>query len=123
MIDLGAAAQEVLNTLVAAGISAAVDMADLNTPGVFIPPPTVAYRFTKRDAEASWRLVAAVANTGRGAALAELGLLVDRVQAALGGAITSAAPVDLASVDGGGPLPGYELLFRTRILDSTPVER
>lgn len=117
MIDVAAAAAEVVAALESGGVSACLDIRDLNTPGVLVPPPTLtAYRFG-RGADALWRPVAAVANTGRAQALTELSALLDAVQHALGGIVQSAEPVDLPTADGGGLLPGYQLRLATRIHD------
>lgn len=109
--DVAAAAAEIVHMLVEAGISATVDLGDLNPPAVYVPLPALAFRFHKGDATATWRLVAAVTNNSRAQVLTELSALLDAVQDALGGLVVTAAPVDL----GENSLPGYELTFTTRI--------
>lgn len=117
-MDIAAAAAEIVDMLVEAGVSATVDLRDLNTPGVFVPLPTLAYRFHKGDATATWRPVAAVAKAGRAQELTELSALLDAVQDALGGIAVTAAPVELTALAEAGSLPGYELTFTTRILNT-----
>lgn len=117
-VNVAAAAAQIVDMLVEAGISATVDQRDLNPPGVFVPLPTLAYRFHKGDVTATWRPVAAVANTGRSQVLTELSALLGAVQDALGGIAVTAVPVDLPTTAEAGELPGYELTFTTRILDN-----
>ncbi len=118
MIDLASAVDQVVDTLTAAGIRATADLRHLNPPGVLVAPPDIAWRFG-RGAEATWRIVAAVPNTGTRSSIAGLSPLVDQVQAALAGAVTAGRPVDLSILDGGAPLPGYELTFTTKIPERT----
>jgi hypothetical protein len=116
VIDVAAATAAMVDTLTAAGIAACLDLRDMETPGVYVPSPDLEFGIGK--ATARWRIVAAAANTGRSAALAELGPLIGAVNTALGGGVVAARPVDLTSIDGTGPRPGYELSFTTRIRDT-----
>lgn len=118
MIDIHTAAAELVAVLVAGGVSASLDIRDLNLPGVLVPPPDLSYRFGKASADATWRIVAATGNVGRDQALASLGALLSQVQDALGHLGVSARPVDLQAGDQGGPMPAYELTFTTRIQET-----
>lgn len=120
MIDLYGATSELVAVLVAGGVAAAMDVRDLDLPGVLVPPPDLAYRFSKGCADATWRIVAATGNVGREQALAQLGPLLAQVTAALGHVVVGGRPVDLQVADGGGPMPAYELTFTTRIMDTPP---
>jgi hypothetical protein len=116
VLDIAGAVTDVLERLAFGGVAACSDVRDLNPPGVLVYPPVIAWRFG-RGAEATWRLVLAVGNVGAGPALEALSALIDEVQEALSGAVTAGRPVDLASLDGGAPLPAYEVVFTTRIVE------
>lgn len=113
MLDLAAVVAELVDRLEAAGIRACSDLRNLNPPGVYVSAPTINYRFGKGAADLEWRILAAAPNTGRDTALANLSKLLADVAGALRGAVTSARPVDLTALDGGAPLPAYELAFTT----------
>ena len=117
MIDIGAATADLVATLQAAGVSTSMDLRDLNVPGVYVLSPDVAYR-NGHTADATWKIVTAVPNTGRSAALANLGVLIAVCNRALGERVVAARPVDLATLDGAGPLPAYELTFTTRLVQT-----
>lgn len=114
MIHLKAAVDDLVARLASAGIPATADLRNLNPPAVYVPAPEIAWRYGK-GADLTYRIVAAVPNTGRDTAIADLSRLIDRVQAALAGAITEGRPVDLTALDAGAPLPGYELTLTERI--------
>lgn len=116
MIDLAAGVQSVVDKLTAAGVPATADIRNLNPPAVLVTPPDISWRFG-RGAEATWRIVATAPNTGAEASIATLSPLVDAVQDALGGIVTAGRPVDLSTLDGGAPLPGYELTFTTKLME------
>jgi len=113
-MDLAAAVAAVADKLTAAGIRSTPDLRDLNPPCVYVAAPTLAYRFGKGGADLTWQIVAVVPNSGRLAALKALSPLIDSTVTALGGAVTAGRPVDVTALDGGAPLPGYELTLTTR---------
>jgi len=115
---MASAVADIVDRLSAGGVHACADIRDLNTPGALVAPPEIAWRFG-RGADATWRVVCAVANTGGSPAITALSALVDTAQAALGGLATAGRPVDLSSLDGGAPLPAYELSFTTKIPERT----
>jgi hypothetical protein len=114
-MDLDAAVDALVARLTGAGLRAAADERDLNPPAVWVGPPVLTYRFGKNCWDAEWRLAAVVPNSGRNIANRNLGELVSAAQAALGGAIVTARPIDLSVPDQAAPLPAYELTFTTRI--------
>ena len=115
MPDLAAAVTAVTDTLNAAGVSAAFDMRDLNVPGIYVTPPTVAYRFAKGDWDADWTAYAVAMSSGRTEALAELGILIDAAQEALYDVVVAATPADLDPLDGGPRLPSYRLTWTSKV--------
>lgn len=115
MIDIAGQVADLVARLGAAGIRACSDLRDLNPPAVYVAAPTIAYRFAKGTADLDWRIVAAAPNTGRDIALGNLSVLLDAVSGVLRGAVTAARPVDLTALDGGAPLPAYEISFITPV--------
>lgn len=116
MSDLAGAVADVVARLRGAGIRAVSDLRDVNPPCVYVPPPVLAFRFGKGYADAGWTIAAVVPNSGRDTALKLLGPLIDQVIDALPASpITDGRPVDLGGLDGGAPLPAYELSFTSRI--------
>lgn len=114
-MDLQAAAQAVVDKLMAAGIQATVDERDLNPPAVLVAVPLLTYRFGKSCWDAQFTLAAVVTNSGRAAALGNLSTLLNQVTAALGGIPVTARAIDLTVPDQGAPLPAYELTYTQRI--------
>jgi hypothetical protein len=115
--DLAGAIGGVLDRLRAAGIRACADVRDVNPPCVYVPPPTIAWRFGKGYADLLWTVAAVVPATGRDVALKNLGpLLIDVADALAATPLTDARPIDLGGVDGAAPMPAYELTFTTRYL-------
>lgn len=114
--DLAGAVADVVARLRAGGVRAVSDLRDVNPPCVYVTPPQLAFRFGKGYADAGWTIAAVVPNSGRDAALKLLGPLISQVAAALPATpITDGRPVDLSGLDGGAPLPAYELTFTSRI--------
>lgn len=114
MPNLAAAVAGYVDALQAAGIRASADTRDLNPPCVHVNPPEVRYRFGK-GWDATWRAYVVAADTGPTESLAVVGELLESVQAALGGLVVSGRPAELLSLDGGPPLPAYELNWTDRI--------
>lgn len=114
MPGLAPAADAIVAQLQAAGISAAIDVAELNLPGVLVDSPSLQIRFGKGWV-AAWTLVLAVPNTDRRTALSNLGTLLDEVLAALDYQPSEARPVSVQLPDQGAPVPGYEIAFTQRI--------
>lgn len=112
-MDLAGAVAQVVEALTAGGVRAAADLRDLNPPGVLVRPPEVRWRFGKDRGGADWVLWAIVPDAGTSAALAGLGELLEKTQAALGGLVVAGRPIDVQAVDGAGTLPAYELTFST----------
>lgn len=109
------AAEDVRDQLLAAGLRATLDHADLNPPACLVNPPALEWTFGAGQYTATWSVLCVVAGGHRGTALGELGDLVDAAAAALGYRPTSARPVDVTLPDGGLPLPGYELTWSATI--------
>src|ERR1700710_311974 len=105
MIDVSGACEELVDLLIDAGIDACLDLRDLNPPGVYVTPPDLAYRFGKGAADATWRIVAAVGNSGRADSFPPLAELLAAAVSALPYPVTAARAVDLTPLDGGGPFP------------------
>lgn len=114
-VDLQGAAQAVVDRLMAAGVQATVDERDLNPPAVLVTVPLLSYRFGKESWTAQFTLAAVVPNSGRATALGGLSVLLDQVAAAMGAAPVTARAIDLLVPDQGAPLPGYELIYNSRI--------
>jgi hypothetical protein len=114
MPNLEQAVQTIVAELVAAGINAASDPAELNLPGVLVDFPSLELRFGKGWV-AAWTLVLAVPNTDRRTALANLGTLLDEVVTALNYQPNGARPVSLQLPDQGAPVPAYEITMTTRV--------
>lgn len=114
-MDLAAAVADLVARISDAGIRATSDLRDLNPPCVYVAAPSIAYRFGKGGADLTFAIVAVAPNTGRDAALSNLSTLIADTQDALAGAITTGRPVDVTALDGGAPLPGYELTLTRRI--------
>ena len=114
MPDLEQAVGTLVAELVAAGINAAADPAELNLPGVLVEFPTLELRFGKGWV-AAWTLVLAVPNTDRRTALGNLGTLLDAVVTALNYQPNGARPVQVQLPDGGAPVPAYEITMTQRI--------
>jgi hypothetical protein len=114
-LDLVAAVAGVVDRLSAAGIRAVSDVRNVNPPCVYVPPPRIAWRFGKGYADLGWAVAAVVPNSGRDAAIKNLGPLVGAAVDALSATpVTDGRPIDIASTDGAAPMPGYELTFTTR---------
>lgn len=120
MIDLAAATRALVADLVAAGISATTDPRDLNPPAVFVPPPTIEWRFGK-GADATFEIVCAVPDSGTAGALPTVSALVDDVQTALRGAVTGGRAASFDSGTGGAPLPAYTLTLTRKLPERTPA--
>lgn len=108
-LDLVVAEQ--VSRLTAGGVPAAVQLADLNPPGVLVKFPDVAFTFGKASVDYLFTGLLIVPNTGPATALVALGELLVAAQAALAGAITSALAVDVAGIDGAAPAPGYRITW------------
>jgi hypothetical protein len=129
-MDLATEVAAVVDQLTAAGIRATADERDLNPPGVYVAPPTVAYRFRHGDVTADWTVWCAVPNSGRDVALRNLSQLVTATVDALAAVAVTAAPADLLVPELAAPLPAYTLRWSARImaprsvfqrLDGTPA--
>lgn len=114
MPDLASAATALVDQLTAGGVSAAIDSAELNLPGVLVDLPVVRNRFGK-GWEVSWTLVLASPGVPRRQALSILAQLLDEVADALDVALQEARPVVLQLPDQGPPVPAYEITFTQRI--------
>lgn len=112
-MDLAAAMDAELKKLTGAGLNATDDVRDLNPPAFLLRPPTITYRFGK-GWDANWELWAIWPDTGQRQAIAGLGPLIEKAQAALGFAITTGRP-DMTSLPQGAPAPTYVLGYTTRI--------
>ena len=116
-LDLAGAIGDVLDRLRGAGVRAVADVRDVNPPCVYVPPPTISWRFGKGYADLGWTVAAVVPATGRDVALKNLGPLLAAVADALAATpVTDGRPIDLGGVDGSAPMPAYELTFTTRYL-------
>lgn len=120
MTELGtglpALVAELLAALHTAGVQAALDMADLEPPGVLLGSPDIGFRFGKcHDAEfTAWAIVPAL---DRGQALGQLAELLETVAGALAplGAVFAEATADEIAQPTGGLMPAYSFQFTRRI--------
>ena len=110
-LNLGALVGSVVDQLTGAGVRATGDPRTVNPPCVLVMPPTVSTRM--KGADATFILYAVAGDAGAPAASAALGTLLDGVRAAFGNRVGPAAPVDVATVDGGA-LPGYQMTLTAR---------
>jgi len=110
-LDIAALTASVVDQLKAAGVRATGDPRTVNPPCVLVMPPTITTRL--KGADAAFVLYAVAGDAGAPAASAALSPLIDGVHAAFGNRVGPAAPVDVATVDGGA-LPGYTMTLTTR---------
>lgn len=110
---LAAGAQAIVDALIGVGVRAVIDERDVNPPCAYVAPPTLHYRFGKCYADADWRVVLVVPDSGRSVSLDNLGALMAIAAPAIGA--VQANPVSFAGVDGAPPLPAYELTVSNRI--------
>jgi hypothetical protein len=108
-ITLADVYRAVLDPLDAAEIRWNLDLQQLVVPGVLVPVPALAYRFSARSVDVSFTLVAVVNNTGRRQAVEGLSELVAHVQSALAGAPSELRPIELLTTDNSASLLGAEL--------------
>lgn len=104
--------QEYRAALIAAGIRAVVDGRDVNPPAVQIRPPVLHYRFGRGCYAADWEAYVYLPDTGTEQVLKAALPLLDQVQTALKGVVTTATPTDFALADG-GTAAGYTLTWST----------
>ena len=114
---IAAACEDIVAALRAGGVRAAVDLADLDLPGVLVEPPVLSYRFAGDRADADWTLLAAVPDNGRRQSIAALSALVDQVRAALAGSVVAARPAGLFTTDSAVPQPAYALTYTSTITE------
>jgi hypothetical protein len=114
MPNLTSAVADYVDRLRAAGVRASADTRDINPPCVHINPPEVAYRFGK-GWDATWRAYAIAPDSGPAESLEVVGELLENTQAALAGLVVTARPAELLTLDGGPPLPAYELNWTSRL--------
>lgn len=112
-MDIAAAAQNIIDQLVGAGIRASVDARDLQPPCVQLRPPTLTYRFGK-GWDADWEAWVMVPDAGQTQALAMIGPFLDQVQEALH-FVGQTARTDTTALGDAGFAPTYVLTFTTRI--------
>jgi hypothetical protein len=115
--QLAGAVWDLLGWLTAAGLRATADIRNVNPPGVYVEPPLIAWRFGRGYVDLSWSVWLVVPNTGRDAALKNLGpLLIDTYGAltAQGCSPTDASFSELTAPDGGPPMPAYLMNLTTR---------
>lgn len=113
-MNVRAAMDAVVEQLLAGGVRATVNGADVNTPCVLVRPPTMSYRFGKGYWDAEMTAWALVADTGTGNAMTALGELVTAAQLALNYAIVTARPDETTLVDG-STVPTYVLTWTQRV--------
>ena len=112
-MGIAAAAQAIVDELVAGGVRGVRDFRDVNPPCVLVLPPTVHYRFGKCHS-GDFEVWAIVADTGQKASLDALDALTSKAQAALGGRAVTGTPDSYASPDG-GTFPIYRMTWTQRI--------
>jgi len=105
-----------LDALDQAEIRWCLSMRDIDPPTVFVPLPTLAFRFKESNFRADYRLVLIVPNTERRLAIDALSELLDRVQRALGFRAESATPVEVALADNSAVVLAYEIPFAEILL-------
>jgi hypothetical protein len=114
---IAAGCEDLVAALRAGGVRAAVDLADLDLPGVLVEPPVLRYRFGKSTADADWTLIAAVPDNGRRQSIVALSTLVEQVRAALAGSVVGARPAGLFTTDSLVPQPAYALTYTSTITE------
>jgi hypothetical protein len=110
-VDIHQAVRAVVVRLEAAGLRAVCDERDVNPPCVYVPPPSISWRFRRGDFDAAFTAWCVVPNSGRDIALRNLGPLVTAAAAALGMAVITAVPGDLVVPELAAPLPAYLLTW------------
>lgn len=110
-MELDKLAQAEADRLVAGGVRAVIDARDLNPPSALVRPPVLGYRFGGCN-RLTWTVLVVAPDAGTRGALATLGDLVEKAQAALGYPAAELTPVDVALLDG-GTAPGYSLTYVT----------
>ncbi len=113
MPNIADAAADLVEHLRSSGLRAALDMADLNPPGLLVRAPEVTYRFKAGDWDAAWTIYAVAPDVGFDAAMRILGPLLEDTQTALE-TVTGARPVVFTMTDG-ADLPAYEMTWTDRI--------
>lgn len=104
--DVLAQAQAYVAQLVAAGIRATLNPADINPPAVLIRPPVMHFRFGRGCVRSDWEARLYVIDSGVEQAMKTAIPMITEIQDALGFAVVTATPADFALADG-GTVPGY----------------
>jgi hypothetical protein len=89
----------------------ALDVKDVNPPGLLLQPPLLRFRFAEGTYAIEHTLLIVASNTTRRVALDDLGVMVQQAQAALDNRAVTARPVDVWNQDNTAILAGYELTW------------
>jgi hypothetical protein len=90
----------------------ALDVKDLNPPGLYLGPPVIHYRFGQGSYALEHTLLVCASNTAnRIEALADLADMLQRVQQALGDRAVLGRPADVWNQDQTAILAAYELTW------------
>jgi hypothetical protein len=97
--------RSVVDRLAARGIRAGFDIREVNPPCAVLMLPVFRWTFRGGAIECDHTLIAVGPNTQRAQAVSDLSDLLNEIQAALGGAITSGDPTDVLTADNTASLP------------------
>ena len=90
----------------------ALDVKDLNPPGLYVAPPVIHYRFAAGTYALEFTLLVCASNTAnRLEALADLADMLQRVQLTLTDRAVLGRPADVWNQDQTAILPAYELTW------------
>jgi hypothetical protein len=104
---LVAGVDALIDAFQAAEIQAAMEISQLNPPGVLIPVPVPIFKLGGCS-RITYTVIVVAPAVGRRNALGILGDLLDRTLAVLGGVVSDLRAVDVVPSNG-EPLPGFQL--------------
>jgi len=116
MLNIRDVMESVAEGIRAQGVPCVLDEVDANPPCVLLRPPALTWRFGQGRYDAAWVALVMVENTGKTAALAKLGELIELTAAGIGMAVLGAAPADVQLPDQGAPVPAYSLNWNSKIV-------
>ena len=115
-MQIGAAAQAVVDMISDAGVQATIDGRDLELPGALVAPETISADRLGGDYTVAWNVYLVAADAGPVEALDDLGHMFDLLKDALG--VGEARPVTLTLPNhAADPLPAFLLTFSTSVTD------
>jgi hypothetical protein len=116
-MNIADAAEQIAADIRGLGINAEVDDRDLDLPGVWVTPGTIAFDYLDRTAYTiTWELWLVAADNGAADALETLGEVLDIIAAPLAITDATAQGVVLRNF-GADPLPALRVNLETRITE------